>query len=146
MSGNSGGPLPEPFPASEPVDFSDAHLKAAMLRAMRLVAVLSVVLALPLLLFFGWQTALLLLVGAAVSLASLWDWQKLLALISAKLVNQETVGGARTIAGFFLRLLVAGAVLYASLKGLHGSVFALLGGLLLAVAALTVEAFRLIRS
>ncbi len=140
MSGNSGN-LP-----AEPLEFSDAHLKAAMVRAMRLVGVLSLLLASLLLVFFGWQTALLLLVGAAVSLASLWEWQKLLALISAKLVNQQTVGGGRTILGFFLRLIVAAAVLYASLKGLHGSVFALLGGLLLAVVALTVEAFRLVRA
>ena len=140
MSVDSGN-----LPAA-PLEFSDAHLKSAMFRAMRLVGVLSLALASLLLVFFGWRTALLLLVGAAVSLASLWEWQKLLALISAKLVNQQAVGGGRTILGFFLRLVVAAAVLYASLKGLHGSVFALLGGLLLAAVALTIEAFRLIRS
>ncbi len=131
---------------AEPLEFTDAHLKGAMTRAMRLVAVLSLALASVLLLIFGWQTALLLLVGAAVSLASLWDWQKLMALISAKLVNQETVGSARTVLGFLLRLILAAAVLYVSLKSLHGSVFALLGGLLLAVLALSVEALRLMRS
>ena len=113
---------------------------------MRLVAVLSLALASLLLLAFGWQTALLLLVGAAVSLASLWDWQKLMALISAKLADQQTVGSARTVLSFLLRLVLAAAILYVSLKSLHGSVFALLGGLLLAVLALSVEALRLIRS
>ncbi len=131
---------------AEPPEFTDAHLKSAMLRAMRLVAVLSLALASILLLAMGWQSALLLLIGAAVSLASLWEWQKLLAYLSAKIGNQQTVGGARTVLGFFLRLLVAAAVLYVSLKSLHGSVFALLGGLLLAVVALSIEAVRLIRS
>ena len=131
---------------AQQADFTDAHLKAAMRRAMRLVAVLAVVCAALLLVAFGWQTAVLLLVGAAVSLGSLWDWQKLLALISAKLANEQTVGTARTVLGFLLRITLAAAVLYVSLKSLHGSVFALLGGLLLAMAALLVEAFRLIRS
>ncbi len=131
---------------AEPPEFTDAHLKSAMRRAMRLVAVLSLALASLLLLAFGWQTALLLLVGAAVSLASLWDWQKLMALISAKLADQQTVGSARTVLSFLLRLVLASAILYVSLKSLHGSVFALLGGLLLAVLALSVEALRLIRS
>ena len=137
---------PESSVQAEPLEFTDAHLKSAMARAMRLVAILSFALASILLVVFGWQTALLLLVGAAVSLASLWDWQKLLALISAKLANQQTVGSARTVLGFLVRLALAAMVLYVSLKSLHGSVFALLGGLLLAVLALSVEALRLIRS
>jgi hypothetical protein len=127
-------------------DFTDAHLKRAMFRAMRLVAILSVALASVLLLVAGWQTALLLLIGAAISIASLWEWQRLLALILAKLDNQKTVGGAHVVLGFFLRLLVAAAVLYGSLRFLHGSVYALLGGLVLAAGALSVEAARLIRS
>ena len=127
-------------------DFNDAHLRAAMLRSMRTVAVLSLALASILLLIKGWQTALLLLVGAAISVSSLWEWQKLLVVILAKLDNQQQVGSARVIIGFLLRLLVAAVVLYVSLKSLHGSVYALLGGLLLAVIALSIEAARLVRS
>lgn len=127
-------------------DFNDAHLRAAMLRSMRTVAVLSLALASILLLIKGWQTALLLLVGATISVSSLWEWQKLLVVILAKLDNQQQVGSARVIIGFLLRLLVAAVVLYVSLKSLHGSVYALLGGLLLAVIALSIEAARLVRS
>ncbi len=140
----SPGATPEP--STQLPDFTDVHLKRAMFRAMRLVAVLSLALASVLLLVAGWQTALLLLVGAAISVASLWEWQKLLALILAKLDNQRAVGGTRILLGFFLRLIIAAAVLYGSLKSLNGSVYALVGGLVLAVIALSIEAARLIRS
>ena len=125
---------------------TDAHLKDAMFRAMRLVAILGVALAAVLLLFAGWQTATLLLIGAAIAGTGLWEWQKLLAVISAKLENRGQAGGARVIVGFLLRLLVAAGVLYVSLKSLHGSVYALLGGLALAALAMAIEAIRLVRS
>ncbi len=117
-----------------------------MVRSMRLVGVLSLALASILLLTSGWQTAVLLLIGAAISVSSLWEWQKLMVVIMAKLDNQQHVGSARVIVGFLLRLAIAAAVLYVSLKSLHGSVYALLGGLLLAVIALSIEAARLVRS
>ena len=132
-----------PLPAD---DFTDAHLRRAMLRSMRVVGVLSLALASVLLLTSGWQTAVLLLVGAGISVSSLWEWQKLMVVIMAKLDNQQHVGSGRVILGFLLRLAVAAAVLYGSLKSLHGSVYALLGGLLLAVIALSIEAARLVRS
>jgi hypothetical protein len=45
-----------------------------------------------------------------------------------------------------LRLLLAGGILYGSLKCFHGSVYALVAGLVLGVFTLTVEAVRMIRS
>ena len=125
---------------------TDARLKSTMLRAMRLVVILTVVLGLVLWFAAGWRTALLLVVGAAISVSSLWEWQKLLAVISAKLENRQGAGGARVIVGFFVRLLIAAVVLYGSLKSLHGSVFALVGGLALAMVALAIEGVRLVRS
>ncbi len=130
----------------ELTEITDARLKASMRRAMRTVAVVAVVAAAGLAIAFGWQTGALLLVGAGISVASLWEWQKLMAVISAKIENGQGTGGARVVVGFFLRLAVAAVVLYVSLKSLHGSVFALLGGLLLAVVALAIEAGRLVRS
>ncbi len=125
---------------------TDARLKSTILRAMRLVVILTVVLGLVLWFTAGWRTALLLVVGAAISVSSLWEWQKLLAVISAKLENRQGAGGARVIVGFFVRLLIAAVVLYGSLKSLHGSVFALVGGLALAMVALAIEGVRLVRS
>ncbi len=127
-------------------EITDARLKSAMLRAMRLVAIFTVVIGAILAFTAGWQTALLLVVGAAISASSLWEWQKLLVVISAKLENRQGAGGARVIVGFLLRLLVAAVILYGSLKSLHGSVFALVGGLALAMVALAIEGVRLVRS
>ena len=127
-------------------EITDAHLRTAMFRAMRLVGILSAVIFLILLPTAGWQTAMLLLVGALISVSGLWEWQKLIGLIQRKLDNQQKAGGARVITGFFVRLLVGAAILYGSLRCFHGSVYALLGGLALAALALAIEASRLIRS
>jgi hypothetical protein len=105
----------------------------------------------------GWQTAMLLLAGSIVSASGLWEWQKLIAVINAKLDAQPEgagpdgqtprgPGATRVVLGFFLRLVVAGLVLYGSLRCFHGSVYALVGGLCLAAFALAVEAVRLVRS
>jgi hypothetical protein len=134
-----------------PLELTDALLKASMRRAMWVVVALALASAVLLLLTMGWQTALLLLIGAAIALSGLWEWQKLIALILAKLdvqagMARPSASGARVIIGFLLRLVIAAAVLYVSLKSLHGSVYALLGGLALAMLALAIEAMRLIRS
>jgi hypothetical protein len=95
----------------------------------------------------GWQTAMLLLAGALVSASGLWEWQKLIAVINARLDNRQAgPGSTRVVLGFFLRLVVAGLVLYGSLKCFHGSIYALVGGLGLAAFALAVEAVRLVRA
>lgn len=128
------------------LDFTDADLKAAFRRALKTTAVLGLVLAVALAIAFGWQTGALLLAGAIVSATGLWEWQRLVALINARLDNQKTTGAARVMTMFFLRLLLAGGVLYGSLKCFHGSVYALVAGLGLAVLALTIEAVRLVKS
>jgi hypothetical protein len=46
---------------------------------------------------------------------------------------------------FFIRIIAAGGVLYVSLRSLDGKVAALLIGLALALAALLIEALRLLR-
>jgi len=148
---------PESSTGNPFLDFTDAHLKAAMLRALRLVAILTVIAFVALLATMGWQTAMLLLAGAVVSASGLWEWQKLIAVINAKLDAQPESAGpegqmprgpgaTRVVVGFFLRLIVAGLVLYGSLRCFHGSVYALIGGLGLAALALAVEAVRLVRS
>ncbi|MCL6464106.1 MAG: ATP synthase subunit I [Acidobacterium ailaaui] len=128
-------------------DFSDADLKSALQRSLKATAIAGVVIAVVLAIAFGWQTGVLLLVGAAVSVTGIWEWQRLVAFINARLDNQRPSAGAgRVVAMFILRLILAGAALYLSLKYLNGSVYALIGGLGLAVLVLTTEAVRLIRS
>jgi hypothetical protein len=135
------------LPSGNPfLDFTDAHLKAAMRRALRMVAVMTVVAFVGLLAAMGWQTAMLLLAGALVSASGLWEWQKLIGVINARLDNQQSTGSGRVLAGFFLRLIVAGLVLYGSLRCFQGSVYALIAGLMLAIVALGFEALRMVRS
>jgi ATP synthase I chain len=133
--------------SSHPIfDFTDADLKAALRRAFRVTAIIGVVLAMVLAFVYGWQTGALLLAGTIISATGLWEWQRLIAFINARLDDQKAAGAGRVLTTFFLRLLLAGGLLYVSLKCLHGSVYALIAGLVLGVFTLTVEAVRMIRS
>ncbi|WP_158748140.1 ATP synthase subunit I [Acidobacterium sp. S8] len=133
--------------SSQPLfSFSDADLKIALRRATQGTAIAGVVLAIVLTVLRGWQTGILLLAGAVISVTGLWEWQRLVVFINAKLDKQQGPGAARVMTTFFLRLLFAGGILYVSLKCLHGSVYALVGGLGLGIFFLTVEAVRMIRS
>jgi hypothetical protein len=126
--------------------FTDADLKASLRRALKTTVIIGVVLAIVLAFVYGWQTGALLLAGAVISATGLWEWQRLVAFINARLDNQKTTGAGRVVTSFLFRLLLAGGILYGSLKCLHGSVYALVAGLVLGVFALTMEAVRMIRS
>ena len=75
-----------------------------------------------------------------------------LRLLSAVAVTIESTGEvplrpfAPLLIGLFLRLGVALALLYVSLKFLHGSVLALVAGLALGLTALLIESIRLLKS
>jgi hypothetical protein len=127
-------------------DFTDADLKSALGRALKTTVIAGIVLAVVLAFVYGWQTGALLLAGTIISATGLWEWQRLVAFINARLDNQKTAGVGRVITTFSLRLLLAGGILYGSLKCFHGSVYALVAGLVLGIFALTVEAVRMIRS
>jgi len=127
--------------------FTDADFKRTMWSALRLLAVITVV-AIPLVWWkLGWQSAALLLVGAAISGSGLWEWLRLMTAVMARM---DEGGKARpmgmVLAGFFLRLGLTVVLLYVSLKVLNGSVYALAAGLALGVFALTVEGLRLMKA
>jgi hypothetical protein len=131
--------------------FSDADFQRAIWAALRLVGI-AALLGVPLLWWkLGWQSAALLAVGALISGTGVFEW---LRLMTALMVRMDVNGPeparvrplARVLIGFFLRLGGALALLYVSLKFLHGSVYALIAGLALGVVALTIEAVRLIKS
>jgi Na+/H+-translocating membrane pyrophosphatase len=129
------------------LDFSDADLKASLMRAIRLTAILAVVLAVVLTVTIGWQSGILLLIGALISASGLWEWQRLIQAVNARLDQQQNPRPmGPVLVSFFLRLLVAGGLLYGSLKCFHGSVFALVAGLALAVVGLSIEAVRLVKA
>jgi hypothetical protein len=113
--------------------FTDEDVRTALVRTLRLLAGLTV-LGMALAGWkMGWRSALLLLVGAAISGSGLWEWMR---LMSAGMV----------LTGFFLRLGLAIGVLYVSLKFLNGSVIAIAVGLGLGIVSLTIEAIRLART
>jgi hypothetical protein len=129
------------------LNYSDADLKASMRRAIWFTAIFAVLGSIALIFAAGWQTAALFVAGALVSVTGLYEWQQLIGVINAKLDDQQTPRATGfTITMFFLRLGIAALIIYASLRCFHGSLYALLAGLGLAVIALTVEAVRLLRS
>jgi hypothetical protein len=128
-------------------DFNDADLSAALARTVRDIAILAVVLFVVLLFTAGWQTGMLLLAGALVSGSGVYEYKRLISAINARLDGQKrTTPTLFAVSMFLLRLFVAAAVIYGSLKCFHGSIYALIGGLGLAVVALSFEAVRLLKS
>ena len=127
--------------------FSDKNFREVVLRALRLLAVITVIGGALLWWKMGWPTAVLLVVGAAISGSGLWEWLRLMSALMAKM---EEGGEARpmglVLAGFFLRLGLTIVVLYVSLKTLDGSVYALAAGLGLGVFALTYEGLKLVKA
>lgn len=127
--------------------FSDADFRRTILSALRLLGLIAAAAA-PLVWWkLGWQSSLLLLVGAVISGSGLYEW---LRLMTAVMIRMEGGEKARPMGmvlfGFFLRLGLTVVLLYVSLKILNGSVFALAAGLALGVFALTVEGLRLMKA
>jgi small-conductance mechanosensitive channel len=138
-------PDSQPLPNAQ-TPISDDDLRRMMRRALRHVAILSVVVAAVLTFAMGWRSGLMFVAGAVISFTGIWEWRSLALAIFARLDNQEHVRPmGRTLVMFFLRLGVAVAILYASLRWLNGSAYALLAGLGLAILALSFEALRLLR-
>ena len=127
-------------------DLSDAALEALLRRAIRDTLILGLIPAVVLLIATGWRDAAMLAVGAAISAASILEWQRLVRLINAKLDNKKSPRSTVAVVVFFvLRLTVFGGAIYGSLRCFHGSVVALLCGLGLALVATAYEALRLLR-
>ena len=95
----------------------------------------------------GWQSAVLLVVGTAISGSGLFEWLRLMTAVMVRMDGGEKARPmGMVLFGFFLRLGLTVAVLYVSLKFLNGSVYALAGGLVLGVFALSVEGLRLMKA
>jgi uncharacterized membrane protein len=128
------------------VDLTQADLDAMLQRALRNTLILGIVAALIVWIGGGWRSAAMLGTGTLISAASIWEWQRLIRLINARLDKQKTPASAPVVVLFFvLRLTVFAGVIYGSLKCFHGSIVALLFGLSLAVLAIVWEAIRLLR-
>ena len=136
---------PDPVPNTTP-EMTDADLQGVLRRALRLVIVLTLLLVIAFTATMGWQSGLLALVGGAISWTGIREWSSLSTLVFARMDTQRPPRPmGRTLVMFFLRLGLVAAVLYVSLRCLHGSVYALVAGIGLAVVALSFEALRLLR-
>ena len=127
--------------------FTDADVRSTLVRTLRLLAVLTLVGMALVGWKLGWRSAVLLLVGAAISGSGLWEWMRLMTTVMARM----DAGGKGSpmglvLTGFVLRLGLALVVLYVSLKYLNGSVIALAVGLGLGIASLTFEAIKMARA
>jgi len=132
-------------------NYTDEDFRRTIWSALKLVAI-AVALGTPLLWWrAGAGTALLYLVGALISGTSLFEWLRLMTAVMVRMdASQELPAPVKPLApvliGFFLRLAVALGLLYVSLKYLHGSVYALVAGLALGIAALSIEGLRLVKN
>jgi hypothetical protein len=133
-------------------DFTDDDFRRTIWGAVRLSAV-AVLVVVPLLWWkLGWPSATLFAVGAVISGSGLFEWLRLMSALMSRmeLSTPEKPVTVKPLApvliGFFLRLGLAIALLYGSLKLLHGSIFALAAGLVLGIFALLVQALRLVKS
>ena len=133
------------------VGMTDADLRRAMLASIRLAAILAVAVAILFAWRVNWQSGVLVLIGAAISAASLWEWLRMITAVNHRMDAKPSVPGEKSrpmgtiVFGFIARLGLTIVVLYASLKYLHGTAFALAAGLGLGVVSLSIEAVKLMR-
>lgn len=136
----------QPDYSKTPLGLTDADVRQAMLASIRMLLILAVIAAAVCCWFWNWQSAVLLLVGAAISSTGLWEWLRLMTAINQRMDAGGTPRPMGMILfGFFGRLGLTLVVLYVSLKYLHGSVIALAVGLGLGLISLSIEAFRLLK-
>lgn len=125
---------------------TDEALQALLRRAILETLILGLIVSLVLWVASGWRNAAMFAVGAVISAASIFEWQRLIRLFNARLDQKKTPRGAATVVGFFvIRLIVFAGAIYGSLKCFQGSAIALLCGLGLAVVAMAWEALRLLK-
>jgi hypothetical protein len=127
--------------------FTDADLQRALLRALRLIGMMVLIFVPVIWIALDWRSMMLFLTGAVISAAGIWEGRRLMAALAARIENQPTRTNLAVVMTLFaLRLGLAAALIYVSLRCFAGSVYALILGICLALFALMVEAFRLVRS
>jgi hypothetical protein len=134
------------------MEFSDQDLRLVFNRALRSVAI-AIAIGIPLIwIAWGWRSMLMFLVGGAIAATGILEWRQLMGAVITRLDlgGGSPQGKPKPLGGvlfwFFIRLAAAAGLLYVSLRSLDGKVAALLIGLALALAALLIEALRLLRA
>ncbi len=143
-------PLEEPDYSHTSTGLTDADVRHTMIASIRLLLILAVIASALFWWGSGWQAAVLVVVGAAISSTSLWEWLRLMTAINERMDSAQNDGKVSApmgsvLFGFFGRLALTIVVLYGSLKYLHGTVLALAAGLGLGLVSLSIEALRLLK-
>ncbi len=131
-------------------ELTDDDVHRSLRRALWLTGALALVATPVIWAGLGWRSCALFLVGAAISGTGIYEWLQLMAALVARMEVGEGNADTNTkplgpvLAWFFLRMGLAIVLLYGSLRGLDGSIYALLGGLALGLTALFIEALRLL--
>ena len=124
-----------------PNDAAEVMLQRALYKTLILGVIASIVV----LIASGWRNGSMLMVGALISAASIFEWQRLARVIRAKLEAEKAPRSAPAVVVFFmLRLVLYGGAIYVSLKCLQGSAVALLCGLGLAAITILWQALRML--
>jgi Na+/H+-translocating membrane pyrophosphatase len=124
--------------------FTEDDVRRTLRRALILAGALALIATPILWVWQGWQTWLMFLVGAVISATGIFEWMQMLSAMMSRMEEGRTpTPMGRVMVMFFLRLALAGLLLYASLNSLHGSIYALLAGLAVSLFALSVESIRL---
>lgn len=127
------------------IQFNEEDIRRTLRRALMLAGAVILVATPILWAWLGWRSWLTFVIGAAISATGIVEWLQLLSAMMSRMEEGRTpVPMGRVLIMFFLRLAVAGVLLYASLNSLHGSIYALLAGLAISLLALTVESIRLV--
>ena len=137
------------------MEFTDQDLRVVFNRALRSV-VIAIAVGIPIIwVAWGWQSMVMFLVGGAIAATGILEWRQLMAAVLVRLdVASMEPEGTRSskprplgpvLFWFFIRLVAAAGVLYVSLRSLDGKVAALIMGIVLGLAALFLEAFRILR-
>jgi hypothetical protein len=140
--------LPDPAPpgAHEAISLSFGAIEAMLGRAIGQTAIAGLGIGLALWAWLGWPTAALFGVGAAISVASIYEWGRLLRIFQAATEGQKTPRGTGLVVVLFLvRMIVFGGAIYVSLKCFRGSPIALICGLGLALLGLVWQSTKLLR-
>lgn len=128
------------------IDLTFPDLDRMLRRAMLETLFLGLGGALAVLIGSNWRNAAMLVTGTLISAASIWEWQRLVRVINAKLEKQKpSVSTPLVVIFFVLRLAVFAGVIYVSLKCFHGSIVALFFGVGLAALTIVWESVRLMR-
>lgn len=143
----------EPDYSQTSVGMTDADLRNIMLSSMRLTVIFALLAAAAFSWRLNWQSGILVLIGALISTASLWEWLRLTTAMNAVMdAKPDALHAPKTSStglipiAFLVRIGLTVGLLYVSLKNLRGTPFALAAGLGLGVLSLSIEAFRHMKS